>query len=180
MAITAKQTAELEKWPDVEDGTKWPTLLVGNGASVNLWGDFAYPSLYGRADLSTVAQAVFADLGVTNFETVLEAIHHAHVVAEALGDATSAIDEQYEQLRDALFRAVHGVHVDWSRFTADRFDKIAGVIQEHESVFTTNYDLCMYWARVDGARRITEREVIDFFWNPGYTFDPESVEVSSA
>ena len=51
------------------------------------------------------------------------------------------------------------------------------MIQGHESVFTTNYDLCMYWARVDGAHRITEREVIDFFWNPGYTFDPESVEV---
>jgi hypothetical protein len=73
VAITAKQTAELEKWSDVEDGTKWPTLLVGNGASVNLWGDFAYPSLYERAVLSAVAQAVFADLGVTNFETALEA-----------------------------------------------------------------------------------------------------------
>jgi hypothetical protein len=177
VAITAKQTAELEKWSDVEDGTKWPTLLVGNGASVNLWGDFAYPSLYERAVLSAVAQAVFADLGVTNFETALEAIHHAHVVVAALGDATSAIDGQYEQLRDALFRAVHGVHVDWSQFTADKFDKIAGVIQEHEAVYTTNYDLCMYWARVDGARRITKREVIDFFWNPGYTFDPENVEV---
>jgi hypothetical protein len=34
-------TAKLEKWSDVEDGTKWPTLLVGNGTSVNLWGDFA-------------------------------------------------------------------------------------------------------------------------------------------
>jgi hypothetical protein len=177
VAITAKQTAKLEKWLEVKDGTEWPTLLVGNGASVNLWGDFAYPSLYERADLSAVAKTVFADLGVTNFETVLEAIHHARVVVEALGNTITAIDAQYEQLRDALFGAVHGVHVNWSQFTADKFDKIADVIQDHEAVYTTNYDLCMYWARVDAADRITKRTVIDFFWNTGNTFDPESVEV---
>ena len=177
VATAAKQTAKLEKWSDVEDGTEWPTLLVGNGASVNLWGDFSYPSLYERAELSEVAQAVFADLDVTNFETVLEAIHHAHVVVEALGNTTSAIDAQYEQLRDALFEAVRDVHIDWLQFTADMFDKIAGVIQDHEAVYTTNYDLCMYWARLDAAGRINKRPVIDFFWNTGNTFDPESVEV---
>lgn len=177
MAITAKQTAKLEKWSDIEDGTGWPTLLVGNGASINLWGGFDYPSLYERANLSTVAQAVFADLGVTNFETVLEAIHHAHVVVEALGNTTGDIDAQYGQLRDALFGAVHGVHINWFQFTTDKFDKIADVIQDHRAVYTTNYDLCMYWARLDAADRITKREVIDFFWNPGNTFDPASVEV---
>jgi Domain of unknown function (DUF4917) len=177
VAVIAKQTAKLEKWSDVEDGTEWPTLLIGNGASVNLWGDFDYPSLYERADLSAVAEAVFADLGVTNFETVLEAIHHAHVVVEALGDTITAIDAQYEQLRDALFGAVHGVHINWSQFTADKFDKIAAVIQDHEAVYTTNYDLCTYWARLDAANRTTGRAVIDFFWNTGHTFDPESVEV---
>jgi hypothetical protein len=177
VAIIAKQTATLENWSDVEDGTEWPTLLVGNGASVNLWGDFAYPSLFDRANLSAVAKAVFADLGGTNFETVLEAIHHAHVVVEALGNTTTAIDEQYEQVRDALFAAVHDVHISWSQIPRGTFDKIAGVIQEHEAVYTTNYDLCMYWARVDAVDRITKRIVIDFFWNAGNTFDPENAEV---
>lgn len=140
-------------------------------------GDFAYPSLYERANLSAVAEAAFADLGVTNFETVLEAIHHAHLVVEALGNSTKAIDEQYEQVRDALFSAVHGAHVDWSLFTEDRFDKIASVIQEHDAVYTTNYDLCMYWARVDAANRVKKRRVIDFLWNAMNTFDPENVEI---
>jgi hypothetical protein len=35
----------------------------------------------------------------------------------------------------------------------------------------------MYWARVDAADRIRKREVIDFFWNTGNTFDPENVDV---
>ncbi|RJQ86647.1 DUF4917 family protein [Amycolatopsis panacis] len=180
MANTAMQTAKLEKWTDVENSAKWPTLLVGNGASINLWISFAYPSLYERANLSTVAKAVFADLDVTNFEMVLEAIHHAHVVAEALDNSTEAIDAQYEQVRDALFGAVHSAHIDWPRFTEGRFDKIASVIQDHMAVYTTNYDLCMYWAHIDSAARITRRRIIDFFWNqPGLTFDPENVEVGS-
>jgi hypothetical protein len=177
VANSAEQTASLEKWSDVKDGTRWPTLLVGNGASINLCRDFAYPSLYSRANLSTVAKAVFEDLGVTNFETALEAIHHAHVVVGALGNSTDAIDKQYEQVKDALFRAVHDVHVPWSEFTAGRFDKIAGVIQDHEAVYTTNYDLCMYWARLDAASRINKRLVVDFFWNNGNRFDPENVEI---
>src|SRR5262249_24487410 len=143
VAIIAKQTTGLEKWSDVEDGTEWPTLLVGNGASLDLWGDFAYRSLYERASLSEVAKAVFADLAVTNFATVLEAIHQAHVVVKVLGNTTMAIDEQYERVRDALFAAVHDVHISWSQVLPGTFDKIAGVIQEHEAVYTTNYDLCM-------------------------------------
>lgn len=177
MTITAKQTAKLEKWPDVADPTKWPTLLVGNGASVNLWGDFAYPSLYERATLSAVAEAVFADLDVTNFEMVLEAIHHAHVVVKALGNTTEAIDAEYKLVRDALFGAVHGVHIGWAQLTASRFDKIADVIQGHTAVYTTNYDLCMYWARIGATARAMKRPVVDFFWSAEHTFDPENVEV---
>jgi Domain of unknown function (DUF4917) len=176
MASAAKQTAELENWPDVKGSAEWPTLLVGNGASINLWGDFAYPSLYKRANLSPVAEAVFNDLKVTNFEMVLEAIHHAHVVVEALGDATDAIDVQYKQVRDALFDAVHGAHLKWTQLTDDKFDKIAAVIQDHEAVYTTNYDLCMYWARIDAVERIKKRTVVDFFWTGGM-FDPENVQV---
>lgn len=177
MAGTAIQTAHLDTWSEVSSDNKWPTLLVGNGASVNLWSGFAYPSLYERADLSTVTKAIFAHLEVTNFETVLEAIHHAHVVAEALEDPTDEIDIQYEQVKSALFSAVHDAHVGWSWISKEIFDAIASVIQNHDSVYTTNYDLCMYWARVDAANRTGKQIGIDFFWGDGYTFDPDSVEI---
>ena len=173
----AEQTARLDDWPDVQDGTEWPTLLVGNGASVNLWGVFAYPRLYDRANLSIATKAVFDDLGVTNFETVLEAIHHAHIVVDALEDSTEAVDALYEQVRDALFRAVRNVHVSWSKFTVETFDEVASAIQGHDAVYTTNYDLCMYWARIGAASRATKQDVVDFFWNADNTFDPEQVDV---
>lgn len=176
---TAKHTAGLEEWSSIADGTEWPTLLVGNGASINLWTDFDYRSLYKQADLSPAAKAVFAELEVENFEMVLEAIHHAHVVVGALGNLTEDIDKQYTEVKEALFNAVRDAHIERFRFTDATFDTIAGVLQGHNAVYTTNYDLCMYWARLDASKRIKGREVIDFFWNdfPEHTFNPDSVEV---
>lgn len=174
---TAFQTDELEKWSDVADDAAWSTLLVGNGASVNLWGGFGYPSLYEQAALSPVAELVFNDLGVTNFETVLEAIHHAHVVVEALEGTTETIDAQYEHVREALFKAINDVHVTWRQLEQYRFDTIARVIQDHIAIYTTNYDLCIYWSHINASRRIFKRRVIDFFWNDGCKFDPENVDV---
>lgn len=176
MAISSHQAAELETWPELRQSRKWPTLLVGNGASINLWGDFAYQSLFRQADLSSAATAVFADLETINFEMALEAIHHAHVVVEALKNPTEAIDSQYEHVRDSLFDAVRAAHVDWSLFTPERFQQVASVIQDHAFVYTTNYDLCLYWSRM-AASETTKRPVIDFFWGPDCTFDPESVEL---
>ena len=176
MIAIAEQTAELKPWAEVAGDIMWPTLLIGNGASINLWGDFNYGSLYERADLSSVAQAVFSDLGVTNFETVLEAIHHAHVVVDALGRPTDDVDAQYEHVKDALFSAVNNAHVVWSALGPGRFDAIAEVLQDHDAVYTTNYDLCLYWARLNAAHRVIRRQVIDFFWNDR-TFDPDSVEI---
>lgn len=175
MTNIAKQTAKLERWSDVLVGTKWPTLLVGNGASVNLWGGFAYASLREQAVLSAVAEVVFDELDVGNFEMVLEAIHHARVIVEALGGPTEAIDKEYKQVKDALFEAVHAAHIGWSQCGDERFDTIADVIQNHDAVYTTNYDLCMYWARVDAVRRSARRDVIDFFWYG--KFDPNEIEI---
>lgn len=176
MAATTEQTAELKTWSELRNRTKWPTLLIGNGASINLWSDFAYQSLFRQATLSTVAKAVFTDLETTNFELALEAIHHAHVVVDALQSSTDTIDRQYEHVRDSLFDAVRAAHVEWQQVTDRRFDQIAGVIQDHAAVYTTNYDLSLYWSRM-AASTVDTRQFIDFFWGEDCTFDPESVEI---
>lgn len=85
---------------------------------------------------------------------VLEAMHHARLVVEALGYATDAIDAQYEELRDSLFCAVRSAHVKRDQFDAPTFDAIATVVQGHEAVYTTNYDLCSYWSRLDAEKRL--------------------------
>ena len=41
----------LLKWANLVDASRWDTLVVGNGLSINIWNDFAYSRLFERATL---------------------------------------------------------------------------------------------------------------------------------
>jgi hypothetical protein len=56
--------AELMDWSNLSH-QEWPTLLIGNGMSINLWAGFGYTSLYQSATLTQPAQAIFSELGTT-------------------------------------------------------------------------------------------------------------------
>lgn len=51
MARAEMQTSHLENWSDIEGDTEWSTLLIGNGASINLWQEFEYKRLFDRAEI---------------------------------------------------------------------------------------------------------------------------------
>lgn len=87
----------LASWDDVRDDFKPSALLVGNGLSINLWAGFSYASLFDRADFGVSAAEVFAALATSNFEAVLECVHHARLVLQAQGQPTSEVDALYER-----------------------------------------------------------------------------------
>ena len=166
-------------WDEVAERT-WPTLLIGNGLSMNLWDGFWYRNLFDQADLADSAKKVFDDLRTTNFEEVLAAIHHARIVDDAVGLPTTLVDNAYAMVRDALLETVSRAHVDWSGIPDSTNALIAEEMTKHRSVFTTNYDLCLYWAHMQTAtlrsmRKQPELTIKDFFWTkPDYTFDEET------
>ena len=100
----------------------WDTLLLGNGASIAIHKEFAYPTLHGIADakglLATTAP-IFAKLGTTDFEHVLLACWYAEHVNRALGTPSAAISVAYEEVRIALIEAVHSVHPVHADVAAD-------------------------------------------------------------
>ncbi|MFC3452690.1 DUF4917 family protein [Amycolatopsis speibonae] len=138
---------DLQDWRTLDD-REWLTLLIGNGLSINLWGDFAYPRLFDKATLSAQAKNIFAELETTDFEKTLECLYHARIVLEALGQGTSQVDTVYAEVRDALFGAVADVQANWNRFSTDARTKIAETLAKYRSTYTTNYDLCLYFARI--------------------------------
>ena len=75
-------TGKLVSWSRFTSDT-WPTLLLGNGFSMNLWDGFSYKSLFDNAFFTPPADALFAELDTTNFEQVLECIHHAKLTEDA-------------------------------------------------------------------------------------------------
>jgi hypothetical protein len=167
--------AELLEWSDLSD-EEWPTLLLGNGMSINLWAGFGYSSLHQGATLTQAAQAIFTELGTTNFEQCLECLHHANVALRALSQSTARVDQTYEEVRDALFTTVGEVHVPWDYFPQDSHDLIALEIDKHASVFTTNYDLSLYWSQMQTTKPV---KIVDFFWAAGHQFDPTDTRIRS-
>jgi hypothetical protein len=120
---------------------------------------------------------IFEELGTTNFETVLECIHHARLVLEALGRRTREVDRMYAGVRDSLFDAVTGAHLKWISFPAVVHKQIVETVDEYDSVYTTSYDLCLYWSHLENRERVN---IVDYFWSqPGNRFDPNDVTLRS-
>src|SRR5690242_1013672 len=107
---------KLSDWDSVKGTESWPTLLLGNGFSINVWNAFEYNSLFETSDLPQAAISLFSELETSNFESVLECLHHARLTAIVLRRSQAEIDGLYEEVRDALFDAVSGVHVRWNNF----------------------------------------------------------------
>lgn len=176
MAIRSVDSTLLD-WSALEAERKWPTLLIGNGVSINLWANFAYQRLFDVASLNRSATQIFGALDTTNFETVLEAVHHARLVADAQARSTKRIDKAYNRIQRALFDAVRKVHIEWSNFPGSALKIFAGQMNAHEAVFTTNYDLSLYWSHMEERASV---DVVDFFWGPGSTFDSTDTQIHSA
>lgn len=177
MSSSDVRTDELAAWSDLlaED---WSGLLVGNGASLAVWPKFQYDSLFDAAksldlahSLSTEDVALFAAIDTRNFETVLSALASAQVVADVLGHDRSEIDARYDSIRRALVDAVHAHHVAWGSLSAATKGAIAEAMLGYSTVYSTNYDLLLYWAvnHAEGAG------FKDYFWSP--SFDSNDTEI---
>lgn len=166
-------TQQLRTWEELAQAP-WPTLLIGNGLSINVWHRFSYASLYDAAQLSQQAKTIFDTLDTTTFEGVLEALMHAEIVLDAMKADEPEVANLYHHVRDVLFETVGRVHVQWNSVPDTTLDAISLAIARHEHTFTTNYDLLPYWALM---REPSGRIVDLFLGGNGHVFEPGSTEV---
>ena len=127
-------------------------LLLGNGFSIACDPIFRYASLYDaavEAGLSARAQEVFARHGTNNFEGVLRLLEDTEWVARRYGvapEALNGIREDIDVVRNTLVEAVTRAHLDHPGLIADQRKAAArNFIARYHNVFTTNYDLLLYW-----------------------------------
>lgn len=138
--------------------------LLGNGFSIAAHAPFAYAGLLEEADLSADVRAIFAAARTTNFEAVMR-----YWLAESFGGSPAAAADARDKvalLKRALVEAVHRVHP--SRRTAispsrwqhcEQFlTHFIGRARERRKfggrIFTTNYDLLLWWAVTPDRGRI--------------------------
>jgi hypothetical protein len=138
---------KIDTWTNIS-GESWSSILLGNGASIAIHKEFAYPTLHSVADarglLSTTA-SVFAKLGTTDFEHVLLACWYAENVNVALGTPSADISKAYAEVRTALIEAVHRVHPVHADVALD-LQRVGAFASAFPTVVSLNYDLTLYWA----------------------------------
>ena len=164
-----RKLAKLEDWPAVEGRLKdsRPVLLLGNGASLAIWDKFRYPSLYDLAcdsrrdfHLTEEDRRVFKHLEDTkNFEQVLSALSMARKINQIWSIETSHISECYDNIKSCLFSAVNDIHAPYSLLSESTRVKVRTELAKYRKVYTTNYDLMMYWCYM-----IDPKSFKDFFW----------------
>lgn len=171
-------TGALESWDNVQGQERWEGLLIGNGMSIGVWPKFGYSSLYDHAKsqlFDPVDRALFDR--TPNFERVLADLNTAMRVNKALAIDAPEVLNRYQSIQKALGRAVNEVHPTRSHIPGPVLAALRRELIRYEWIFTTSYDLVLYWAMGFGENYGRFR---DYFWrNQRCEFEVEHAEVGS-
>lgn len=137
----------IKKWEDI--CTKYTDgLLLGNGASIALHGDFAYKSLKKHASdkshLNKDVEEIFSKFHTDDFELILRIIWHAYLVNQALGINDAKTEAAYKSIRDALIQSVQEIHCTHSGVST-HLNKAYKFAKNFKTICSLNYDLTLYW-----------------------------------
>ncbi len=172
-------SADLPPWDNVAKKEDWSGILLGNGASIAVWDGFRYSSLFDKAcspdldhPLSEADKVLFGSFAAQDFELILSALVVSGRVVTALNQTIPEIGERYESIRQALVEAVKSVHVPWQLAAPKALPGIRRALLDYDFVFSTNYDLLVYWAIMseDAGEGFK-----DYFW--GERFDASNTQI---
>lgn len=167
----------LLSWSEVADLHEWAVLLLGNGLSINVWSRFDYGSLFDKAQdkwLTDEDRALFD--GTPNFERALGDIGTAIRVNEVVNNPTKKLLQRYQNIQLALGQAVKAVHINKTSISDEALATIRAEMLKFQWVFTTSYDLIVYWAMGHGGYK----PFVDCFrWNNRCQFDTTRAEVGT-
>ncbi len=157
----------LRAWSEIKPDFVRATLLLGNGLSINVWPRFNYGSLLEHASrdggLTAAERTLFGE--TPNFETVLADLNTAIRVDRTLGVDAAPVYERYKSIQRSLGHAIREVHVGRSQIARRKLEAIRDVLTRYEWIFTTSYDLILYWAM--GARGVWRPFVDGFYRRSG-------------
>jgi hypothetical protein len=145
--MTPPLDGSLSDWDDISEAEEWAVLLLGNGLSINVWPSFAYRSLFDHAaGGGLTADDLLLFEGTPNFERVLADLNTAIRVAQAAGVDPAPFFAHYRRIQLALGHAIRQVHLTRSDVPDESLAAIRAAMLEYEWIFTTSYDLIVYWA----------------------------------
>lgn len=142
-------------------------LLLGNGFSISCDPVFSYPNLFEyvkNVGISQEAIKVFEYLGTNNFEGVMhllensEWIRHCYKLQYKKGSRIS-INKDLSAIKTALVKAIAESHLAHpGRIDNKKKDHCVSFLEPYHNIFTTNYDLLLYWVAMHGNALLNEHD----------------------
>ncbi len=130
------------------------SILLGNGFSIAFDGDrFSYHNLLEKSGLhdDSPIKRVFETLPFPDFEVVIKSLEDASVIALVYNykEVATKFKEDASRVRGALIKAIQEVHPAITfEITQEQGDACHKFLKNFDDVFTTNYDLLLYWVIV--------------------------------
>ena len=134
-------------WKDIKIRKNPPDLLLGNGFSVNINRHLSYKSLFNYF-LTKHAKPLDKELnrfGTPNFELILNKLNCAYEVNRAMKLEKEKISQAIECLKTGLIKTIRDVIQFSENSYNPKFKKIAYDFSYFNDIYTTNYDLFLYY-----------------------------------
>lgn len=136
----------IKQWDEFDDNFVGTDILIGNGFSINLCSRLNYKKLYeifckhsGRE-----LQDIFNQLGTSNFELVIDALHKGKVINNVLGLSIDEIEDFISSLKNGLITTIQETHPTWRETNFPIIRSLAVELDQFENIYTTNYDVFLY------------------------------------
>lgn len=168
----------LEPWASVAQkyASDSLALLLGNGFSIHFWDKFNYASLLTQSKLSGEVKQLFKTLETNNFELVLNYIDIASDVCQSFDHDNSEIIAMRNAVRKSLADTVKDVHVSYGH-VSERLSFLSQELTQFKSIFTTSYDLILYWI-INFNNPENCKQFKDFFFSTDLScFDQNNTEL---
>lgn len=148
--------AQAYGWVDDSGVQGKPHLLLGNGFSVAYDKErFSYSALVDHARsegrLSVVAERFFTALATYDFEVVIRQMYAAALALEVLdADVHSreivGLRDEAKSLKELLASTLASLHPERpAQIESDSYLRVKRFIEGHAKIYTSNYDLLLYW-----------------------------------
>ena len=130
-----------------------PSILLGNGFSIDWRDTFNYKSLYEDATfdgLSVSKEELFGRLGTLDFEVVINSLNVAADLADLYetcdGDLSEFFRADVDSIRSGLADVIARRHPNRAKvITSDEVAHARTFLSHFGKIFTLNYDLLLYW-----------------------------------
>lgn len=167
----------IRQWELIKGDFKDSSILLGNGFSINFSDTLIYKNLYDFFITKSSAESkkLFDAFETRNFEKVLESIEIANTVCSTLNINTTIFENFKKEVREGLIDSINTIHPRPISVNYDLVSKIAKQFKEFNQIFTTNYDLFLYYIILE-TKKFGDHFFNSYSINYNYFGEPDQMK----